>query len=350
MDPERRLRARVEELVAATAAPSLELYAQYQAVGDAVRFGAIAGLVATSRARKILQDTDDALAVRGIEWLELAAPDLPDVVDLHVAGSAPARGELQRVVPVGALLETHDGQRSTIASLDVYADRTVVRTTRGDAAPSSWEFSPSPDAADPTLLIEISPGRSAGVDLTRFAAASDVSARMRSIGAGELIERYGWQQLALVARENTVESMSNAARRIRAAAELLDLPDAAARFDATLARVAAAPPAAAADQAARDAAPLSVVPVAARVRLDGTRTVTFLSIERWRSSWRLVVEGVSMTSWRVWTAVDDAGGEYGGAFVAPGIVRFDPAFREGAGTVTIATIDGGRLAEVGVAL
>ncbi|MBW3615304.1 MAG: hypothetical protein KY439_08360 [Actinobacteria bacterium] len=370
MEAENYLRLRCEEVIAGAqrtcedGAPPLtdEVADALQDLVDAGLALAGAGLVAASRVEAVLAETEDALAVRGVDWLVTA---LPDLSALHGCSEAEAPAALERVVSVGRAVPAPDGTR-VLASVELWSDRGMLRFVDEGGTDSACELRPAPGPGDGPLVVEMTPGRAVSINLGDAAAVATLAVRTSRAGAGAYLEWLAWQQLAAVRRCPTVAAMNHARSRLRAAAgafRALGLvgPDRQpAAVGATL--HAALVGAGLVETAAGDGPPVPVPPEWARVVQPGSgdrglrRVVavagrlpdsaggwTVASLEDWADQWRLVATGYPDSPGSVWAAVDDAGCGHGGAPVGHSAIRFDPELRPGWRWVTVSVVDAGEV-------
>ncbi|HET9444175.1 MAG TPA: hypothetical protein VFO65_12675 [Acidimicrobiales bacterium] len=183
--------------------------------------------------------------------------------------------------------------------------------------------------------------------------------RPAAVEPAGFLERLAWQQLALVRRRPAVEVVNGARARLAAAARALvgagAVVDDPARlvdaFDATLAAAG----------------------LVERYGPDGAGAgapAAWLGLVTGATGhWCLPAGGLALSEACVWSAVDDAGGAYGGAPDDPGpllgpgtgrepprsrpqnaegagLIRFDPGLPAGLGHVTVLAVDAGRALEL----
>lgn len=392
MEPANYLRLRAEEIIEQAVAPSAPGSQPERAVaGFRHLVGAAmalhgAGLIAAPEADAVIAEAADALAVRGVDWLltGLGAPELTQLH--HTAGPGPPE-RLQRVVAVGRTLSPQPAPGRAprparrpeeaaevslvLTSVEVWADRGIVRLVDGGGAASDWELWPAPGPQDMAMTVELTLGRPVDVVLAEGAATAPLGARASRAGAGTYLEWLAWQQLAEVRRLPTIEVMNEARGRVESASaafSALELAagqgwpvDAGAAFHAALlgaclvdpgpsdAPAAPVPPAWSriVGSPAVPAGLREVLPVAGRLP-DDAGGWTLTSVEDWVDHWRLVAVGFPTSPGCVWAAVDDAGSAYGGSVAGPSAIRFDPGLGDGWSSLTVSVVDAGEVVSIEV--
>jgi hypothetical protein len=287
------------------------------------------GLLDPHAAQSALVEVEDALLVRGASWVDATVPDMPDLTALHEAAAGGGRASLVRVLPVGTTLRGTDHAERTVASVEIWTDRAVVRHADEVGAPGWWEFTPPPDATEQALVVQVAPGRTARVELAGAAELRTLAVRRGPVDPGTYLDR-----LAL-------PRVGGDGRRLRATR----------RAFADLGLIQEGAGAGASDEFDGDMrfgvsgerpVLVAVEPIAGRV--DG-RPGYLASVELWSDHWRLVAPGASAASIAVWSAVDDRGRRYGGVPIASGVIRFDPALEPGL-PVTVCEFDAGVSSEI----
>ncbi len=258
-----------------------------------------------------------------------------------------------------------------LTSVEVWADRGIVRLVAGDCTASQWELWPPPGPQDVAMTVELTPGRPVDVGLGEGATTTPLCASASRVCAGAYLEWLVWQQLAEVRRLPTVEVMNEARGRVESASAAFSAlglaagegwpVHAGAAFHAALlgaglvepgpSDVPAAPVPSAWSRILRPAAVpgglREVVPVAGRLPDEaGGWTVT--SVEDWTDHWRLVAVGLPTSPGCVWAAVDGNGSVYGGSPVDTSAVRFDPGLGDGWSPLTVSVVDAGELVTIEV--
>lgn len=312
MNAEVALRLRIEALIAGHAELGVDEAAGALADVDAVATAlAATGALAGDVAAGLVADTVDALVVRGASWVEPTAVDL-DVRRLYDLAAGVPRPRLRRVVAVPG--------GGALASVDLWDDRAEVRAVGG---PSLHLDAVPPD--DRRLELRDDGGNVVAVDVTGGRAASE-GGTVGSVDAAEYLARLEVHATAAARRDGSVPVVNAQRRRLAAVAEALadGAGDAVARFDAVIVEGPGG--------RRPGATLLEVVAVAVRVPYGWV-----LSVERWSDHWRAVVAGAEGRA--LWTAVDDAGGRYGGDPVDVDVVRFDPALPEDWTRVTLQRLD-----------
>jgi hypothetical protein len=273
-DAERRLRLLAESLIAS---PSPDGLADLEACADAL---ATAGVLDPDAVRGVVVATVDALAVRGVGWLEPLVAEL-DVGALRAAVGASARARLRRVIP---------GTGDVIA-VDVWDDRTEARLV--DRPPMLVQ-----DVAE--LGIDAAGGRAASPVEVRAVVAS-----VGRCGDALVAAAVGDAHRAAATDGDALDELNRIRRRLVVGGEALSV-DLVARFDRAIAPISSA----------GSSSLLDVVPLALEA---GERWL--LSIERWTDHWRLAVAGAAGDRW---TALAGDGSRFGGVELGDGLVRFDP--------------------------
>lgn len=372
MEPENYLRLRSEDVIALAeeaagqvATPSAEVAATaLQDLFDAALALCGVGLLAPSRAEAVLAETADALAVRGVDWLVRALPDLPA---LHGSGPAAPPGRLERVVAVGRAVPAPDGAQ-VLTSLESWSDRGVLRFVDDDGIDSACELTPAPDPAAGAMIVEMTEGCAVTIELADAVEVAPLACRTTRAGAALYLEWLAWQQLAAVRRNPTVETMNEARGRLEAAAGALgglslvghdrDRAQVAKAFHAALVGAGLVEPTEDVGETppgwARMVRPpagpvglAEVVAVAGHLAPDAGGW-TIASIEDWGDRWRLVAFGFPDSPGCIWTAIDDEGRTYAGAPVTDFAVRFDPGLRPGWRTLSVSVLDVGRVCSLDI--
>ena len=311
MDAEVALRLRIEALIAGHAELDVDeaagALADVEAVATAL---AATGAMAADIAASLVADTVDALVVRGASWVEPTAVDL-DVRRLYDLAAGVPRPRLRRVVAVPG--------GGALTSVDLWDDRAEVRVVAG---PSLHLDAVRPE--DRRLELRDDGGNLVAVDVTGGRAGSE-GGTVGSVAAAEYLARLEVHATSAARRDGAVPTVNAQRRRLAVVAEALGERggDAVARFDAAVV-----------GHDDRPAVPtlLEVVAVAVRVPYGWV-----LSVERWSDHWRAVVRGAEGRA--LWTALDDAGGRYGGDPMDVDVVRFDPALSDDWARVTLQRLD-----------
>ncbi len=366
MQPENYLRLRSEDVIALAeeaagevATPSAEVAATaLQDLFDAALALCGVGLLAPARAEAVLAETADALAVRGVDWLVRALPDLPA---LHPPGPAAPPGRLERVVAVGRVVPAAGGAQ-VLTSLECWSDRGILRFVDDDGTDSACELTPAPDPAAGAMIVEMTEGCAVTIELGDAVDVAPLACRTTPAGAAVYLEWLAWQQLAAVRRNPTVETMNEARGRLEAAAGALgglslvghdrDRAQVARAFHAALVAAGLVEPTVDVGETppewarmVRPAGPVAlaeVVAVAGRLAPDAGGW-TIASIEDWGDHWRMVAFGFPDSPGCVWTAIDDEGRTYAGAAVTGFAIRFDPGLRPGWRTLSVSVLEVGQV-------
>ena len=380
MEPADYLRLRAEEVIEAVVAPCPpgwqpgRVVAGFRHLVGAAMALRGAGLVAGPEADAVIAEAADALAVRGVDWLVTGLGG-PELTQLHHTAGPGLPERLQRVVAVGRPLPSRwqgAGETSLVlTSVEVWADRGIVRLVDGEGTASEWELWPAPGPQDVAMTVELTPGRPVDVVLGEGAPSAPLGARASRAGAGTYLEWLAWQQLAEVRRLPTIEVMNEARGRVDSAAAAFSAlglaagqgwpVDAGAAFHAALLGAclvdlgpsdgpgAPVPPAWSRIVAppARPAGLREVLPVAGRLP-DDAGGWTLTSVEDWVDHWRLVAVGFPTSPGCVWAAVDDVGSAYGGSVAGPSAIRFDPGLGDGWSSLTVSVVDAGEVVSIEV--
>jgi hypothetical protein len=305
---ERRLRLAAEALIAdaASMAPDEALAALADVESGALALAG-AGVLDGGVAMDLVVAVVDALAVRGVAWLEPVAADL-DLARLHEAVGS-SRPELRTVVGVGATL----GTSGVVTSVSVWDDRTEARmVSLVDGAPDETLTIDAVAPGERRLDVRDGWGAMVGVDLARGVAGSAGEVSAVALDAASFLDGLAdWVAGAAHRQAADVDALNRLRRRLVAAADALgvDAADRVARFDELVAGLAAP---------SWTAGHVEVVPLALRA---GDRWL--LAVERWDDHWRLELAGP--TGRGRWAAATEDGLRFGGDVLAAGVVRFDPA-------------------------
>ena len=367
MEPENYLRLRSEDVIVLAeeaagdvTAPSAEVVATaLQDLFDAALALCGVGLLAPSRAEAVLAETAEALAVRGVDWLVTALPELPA---LHGSGPAAPTGRLERVVAVGRVVPAAGGAR-VLTSLECWSDRGILRFVGDDGMDSVCELTPAPGPSAGAMIVEMTEGCAVTIELGDAVEVAPLASRATRAGAALYLEWLAWQQLAAVRRDPTVETMNEARGRLEAAAGALaglslvghdrDRIAVAGAFDAALVGAGLVEPtvdvrdpppewARMVQPPAGPAGIAEVVAVAGQLPADDGGWA-IASVEDWADHWRLVASGFPDSPGCIWTAVDDDGRTYAGGPVTDFAIRFDPGLRPGWRTLSVSVLEVGRV-------
>jgi hypothetical protein len=305
VEPEVYLRLRAEELIADANRPAYELLEGLGAFSETAHALVGAGLLAADVAQRVTIETADALVVRGATWIDPSLPELPSDEQLHAAVAGPGDQTLRQVVPIGTTLETSEGDRRTVTTMEVWADSGIVRYADEVGGAGAFTFMPPPDNSEQSLVMQISPGRSVSIDFARGAPVRDASVRTGPANPALYLERLSWAAAAA-----GDEAPMLAAARTFADLGYHDLAPTPLPLDPA--------------PAWNEERLVTVVPLALRLPAGYAA-----SLELWINHWRLQLPGVGVGAGAVWSATDDDGGRYGGSALVLGTVRFRPAAPEG---------------------
>lgn len=276
--------------------------ADLEAVASAL---AATGAVDAERARRLVADTADALAVRGATWLEPSAVDL-DVRRLYALAAGTPRPRLQGVVAVAL---------GAITSIDLWEDRAEARTVG-----ERLHLDPV-GAGDQWLELADEGGGTVTVDLSARRATWR-GGRERHVDVAGYLRALELVAVSAARRDPSVEGLNAARRRLAAVGSALGDPSGVARFDAAISE---------AERPTPSPELVEVVPVACRTPFGWV-----LSVESWTDHWRALV--ITERGRGLWIARDDAGAEFGGDVLDGDVVRFDPALSPTWRSVTLSLV------------